>query len=158
MTSLKQLELKLSMTAFGTWMIKIFSSRIDPVISRLTRGRLTLLGPVVIPQLLLTTTGRKSGQNRDVPLVYTDIEGLIHIVASNFGGEHHPAWSYNLEANPNATIQLNAETTEVTAEKLRNEEKELLWERLVDNIPTYSLYRERTDRNIKVYRLLPCAK
>ena len=158
MPSLKQLLLKISMTTLGTWIIKNLSSRIDPTIFRLTGGRLTSLGPVVVPQLLLTTTGRKSGQRRDAQLVYTDVDRVIYIVASNFGGESHPAWSYNLEANPNATIQLRGETIEIKAKRLSEKEKELVWERLVNNIPNYSLYRERTNRDIKVYRLAPRAE
>jgi len=156
MGTLKQFELWLSMTAFGTWATKTIASRIDPVIFRLTGGRLTSLGPVVIPQLLLTTTGRKSGQQRDAQLVYTDVDGVVHIVASNFGGERHPAWSHNLIAEPKASIQLGNQKTTVIAELLNDEEKESVWEQLVSNIPNYSAYKARTDRNIKVYRLIPC--
>ena len=156
MGTLKRFELWLSMTAFGTWMTKNASARIDPAIFRITGGRLTSLGPVVIPQLLLTTTGCKSGQKRDVQLVYTDVDGIVHIVASNFGGERHPAWSYNLTAEPKASIQLKNKKMAVTAELLSDEEKESVWEQLVSNIPNYSAYKERTDRNIKVYRLVPC--
>lgn len=157
MPSLKQLLLKISMTTAGTWILKTISSRIDPTIFRLTGGRFTSIGPVIVPTLLLTTIGRKSGQRRDAQLVYTDVDGLIYIVASNFGGESHPAWSYNLDADPSATIQLRGETIEITAYQLSEKEKELVWDRLVNNIPNYSLYRERTNRDIKVYSLPPHA-
>ena len=145
----------LSMTGFGTWMMKTTSARLDPVIFRMSGGRFTSIGPAVIPQLILTTKGRKSGQERDAQLVYTDIDGIAHVVASNSGGERHPAWSYNLTAEPEAYIQLKDKKTAVIAELLSDEEKESVWDRLVSNIPNYSAYKERTDRNLKVYRLLP---
>ncbi|NCF17714.1 MAG: nitroreductase family deazaflavin-dependent oxidoreductase [Haliea sp.] len=156
MGAVKRFEIWLSMTSFGTWVIKKFSAHVDPFVFRLTGGRFTSLGPVVIPQLLLTTTGRKSGQPREAQLVYTDVDGVIHIVASNFGGERHPAWSYNLMENPRASVQVKSEKMEVIAEQLTDAEKESVWARLVDNIPNYSAYRQRTDRNLKVYRLIAC--
>jgi hypothetical protein len=57
---------------------------------------------------------------------------------------------------PKASIQLKNKKMAVTAELLSDEEKESVWEQLVSNIPNYSAYKERTDRNIKVYRLVPC--
>ena len=155
MGSWRRFLIWLSMTGFGTWTLKNVSSRIDPVIFKFSGGRFTSIGPVVIPQLVLTTTGRRSGRKRDVQLVYSDIDGVVYIVASNFGGEHHPAWSYNLMANARASIQLRGKTTEVSAVQLSDEEKESVWNRLVANIPNYSVYRQRTDRNIQVYRLVP---
>ncbi len=155
MTSLKRFELWLSRTAFGVWMSKAFSSRVDPLIFRLSGGRFTSMGPIVIPQLVLTTRGRKSGQERDAQLAYTDLDGMAYVVASNFGGERHPAWSYNLQAEPRAFMQLRDERIPIIAQHLSDEEKESVWGRLCDNIPNYSTYREQTDRNINVYRLLP---
>ena len=152
---MKRFELWLSMTAVGGWITKVISAQIDPFLFRLSGGRFTSIGPVVIPQLLLTTTGRKSGRPRNAQLVYTDVDGIAHIVASNFGGEHHPAWSYNLDANPSASMQLRGEKQEVTAEQLSEKQKNAIWDRLVDNIPNYAVYKERTGRNIKAYRLLP---
>lgn len=155
MTTLKRFELWMAKTAFGAWMTKAFAARIDPMIFRLSGGRFTSMGPVVIPQLVLTTRGRKSGQERDAQLAYTELDGAVYVVASNFGGERHPAWSYNLQADPQAFMQLRDERAPVRAAQLSDEEKETVWERLCDNIPNYSAYRARTDRNIKVYCLSP---
>jgi deazaflavin-dependent oxidoreductase (nitroreductase family) len=157
METWKRFVFWLSMTGFGTLMTKTISARIDPVIFRMSGGRFTSIGPAVIPQLILTTKGRKSGQERDAQLVYTDIDGIAHVVASNFGGDRHPAWSHNLTAEPEAYIQLKDKKIAVIAELLSDEEKESVWNRLVSNIPNYSAYKERTDRNLKVYRLLPRA-
>jgi len=155
MTSMKRFQLWLSRTAFGVLMSKAFASRVDPLIFQLSSGRLTSMGPIVIPQLVLTTRGRKSGQQRKAQLAYTDLDGLAYVVASNFGGERHPAWSYNLQAEPHAFMQLRDKRIAVIAQHLSDEEKESVWGRLCDNIPNYSAYREQTDRNINVYRLVP---
>ena len=151
----KRFGLWLSRTAFGAWMSKVFASRVDPVIFRASGGRFTSMGPLAIPQLVLTTRGRKSGQERDAQLAYTDLDGAIYVVASNFGGERHPAWSHNLQAEPNAFMQLRDTRTPIRAEHLSDEEKHAVWERLCENIPNYSTYQERTTRNINVYRLSP---
>ena len=151
----KDLELKLASTTFGAWLAKSFSSRLDPFLFRLTRGRFTTLGPVVIPQLVLTTTGRKSGQPRDAQLVYTEIDDGIYIVASNFGGQKHPAWSHNLTANPEATVLIRGSAFEVVARQLSESEKQEKWDLLVANIPNYDVYKTRTERNFKVYQLVP---
>lgn len=135
--------------------MKVSSAHIDPFLFKATGGRFTSIGPPVIPHVLLTTTGRKSGQKREAQLVYTDISGVVHIVASNFGGKTHPAWSHNLDADPNATMQITSERIPVKAKLLGDEEKGAVWERLVDNIPNYKVYKQRTNRDIKVYRLDP---
>ena len=83
-------------------------------------------------------------------LVYTDVGGDAHVVASNFGRANHPAWSLNLDANPNATMQVGAERLPVVALRLGEGEVEAIWPRLVENLPTYSVYRQKTQRPFKV--------
>ena len=153
MSTLKRFELWVATTPVGVWLSKVLASRIDPWIYRRSGGRFTSLGPVVVPQLVLTTRGRKSGQERDAQLAYTELDGVVYVVASNFGGERHPAWSYNLQADPEAVMHLGDESIPVRAEPLDDAEKEAVWPRLCDNIPNYAKYRERTERNIRVYRL-----
>jgi len=142
-----------SVTPVGRWIASTFSARLDPVLYKLSGGRFTSVGPQVIPQLVLTTTGRKSGKERAVQLGYTEDGDDVVVVASNFGGTNHPAWSYNLDANPNAKIQLGSETKEVVATRLTDSEKAILWEKIADTIPQMKSYVTRTERNIKVYRL-----
>ncbi len=129
------------------------AARLDPVLYKLTGGKLTTVGPQVIPQLVLTSTGRKSGQKRNVQLGFTADGPDYLIVASNLGGKSHPGWSYNLDANPNAQIQLGADTKNVVASRISDEEKETLWARISATIPQMKSYSVRTDRNIRVYRL-----
>jgi len=110
-------------------------------------------GPGLLPSLLLATTGRKSGKERTVQLGYTEDGDDVLVVASNFGGTNHPAWSYNLDANPQAKILLGAEKREVVASRLTDSEKAILWPKIADTIPQMKSYVKRTERNIKVYRL-----
>jgi len=144
-----------SVTPLGRWMAKTIASRVDPTIYKLTGGRFTMTGPPTIPMLSLSTTGRKSGKERTVQLGYTKDGDDVLIVASNFGGTSHPAWSLNLDAKPQAKIQLGAETKTVVAKRLTDSEKAILWPKIADTIPQMKSYVKMTDRNIKVYRLSP---
>ncbi|MEM7412406.1 MAG: nitroreductase/quinone reductase family protein [Myxococcota bacterium] len=152
---MKHFQLWLATTPIGVWLSKAVAARFDPWIYKKTGGRLTTSGPVVVPQLVLTTRGRKSGEQRDAQLAYTEVDGAVYVVASNFGGEHHPAWSYNLQANPEAVMHLGDQATPVYAARLSDDAKEVVWERLCLNIPNYAKYRAKTERNIQVYRLDP---
>lgn len=143
----------LSVTPFGVWLVKTFAARTDPWIYKITGGRYTSSGPLTIPQLTLSTIGRKSGKERTVQLGYTADGDDVLIVASNFGGENHPAWSHNLDANPSAKIRLGAKDKNVTATRLTDSEKAILWPKIAETIPQMKTYVTKTDRNIKVYRL-----
>ena len=152
MESVKKFLLWLAASRFGIWIMKNVFSRLDPVLYRLSGGRFTATGPVLIPYLILNTTGRKSGQKRSIQLVYTDVDGDPHVVASNFGQEHHPAWFYNLVAQPEVTIELGSETIPVQAVRLSGEEGEAVWDTLVANVPNYALYKARAVREINIFR------
>ena len=142
-----------SVTPVGRWIAKTLAAKVDPAIYKVSGGRFTSTGPLTIPQLTLTTVGRKSGKERTVQLGYSDDGADVLIVASNFGGTSHPAWSYNLDANPSAKVRLGTETKEVSATRLTDSEKAILWPKIADTIPQMKSYVKRTDRNIKVYRL-----
>lgn len=142
-----------STTPVGKQIAIVVAARLDPVLYKLTGGRLTSIGPQVIPQLVLTTTGRKSGQKRTVQLAFTEDGDDFLIVASNFGREKHPGWSYNLDANAEAEVQVGSAVHRVVASRLLEEEKASLWPRIEANVPQMKVYPGQTDRNIKVYRL-----
>ena len=102
---------------------------------------------------MLTTTGRKSGEERTVPLLYIrDGESFV-VVASNGGTATHPAWWSNLRANPGATLEVGRRRLRVRAEEAGPEEKERLWPRRVEMYGGYESYRRRTDREIPVVLL-----
>lgn len=100
--------------------------------------------------LLLTTTGRKSGEERTAPLIYgTDGESLL-VVASKGGYPVPPAWYLNLEANPEVEIQLKGDRFKAHARTANPEEKPRLWQTMVAEWPAYDEYQQRTDREIPV--------
>ena len=107
------------------------------------------------PVFLLVTKGRKSGQPRTAPLLYLREGDDYVIVASKGGMSHHPLWFKNLEANPDATIEIGNQTIKVRARQASDEEKARLWPKLVAMYPDYADYQARTDRNIPVVLLTP---
>jgi deazaflavin-dependent oxidoreductase (nitroreductase family) len=100
--------------------------------------------------LLLTTTGRRSGEPRTMPLIFgTDGDRYV-LVASKGGHPEHPAWYKNLEAHPEVEVQLKAEVFTARARDAEGEERERLWKMMVGEWPPYDDYKERTDRKIPV--------
>lgn len=121
---------------------------------RSSRGR--LMGKMgAAPVLLLTTTGRKSGRIRTVPLLYLNDDGTFAIVASLGGSPKHPAWYLNLEAEPRVTIQVGSRRFVGEARRASAEEKTRLWPRLVALYPQYADYQKRTTRDIPVVIVRP---
>src|ERR1051325_6547885 len=107
------------------------------------------------PVLLLTTTGRKTNKQRTVPLLYLADGDHIVLVASNGGATKHPTWWLNLQANPEAQIQVRGLKRRVRAEQASAEEKRRLWPRLTAMYPGYKNYQEITNRDIPVVILQP---
>ena len=100
--------------------------------------------------LLLTTTGRKSGEPRTTPLSYLRDGDDCVIVASNNGADRHPAWWLNLEASLKAQIKVGREHWSVDALVAGANEYARLWPLLLDYNPQYAGYKAKTDRNIPV--------
>jgi deazaflavin-dependent oxidoreductase (nitroreductase family) len=137
----------------STWMIRNVASRLDPVIFRASNGKFFSMGVPNMPMLTLTATGRRSGKPRSVHLACVEHEGDYLVVASAMGQEKHPAWSYNIEANPEVELQLKGERFKARARVLLDAEKEEVWDTLRQAIPQIYVYENRTDRNIRVFRL-----
>ena len=125
-TRLKRLLTPFALSRPGTWYGINVAARIDPKLMRLTRGRVNL-GGNVLPTLLLTTRGRKSGVERTVPLVYFSDGDDVILMASSFGRPRYPAWYHNLKANPAVTIERGAESFEAIATIPAGEERDQLW-------------------------------
>jgi deazaflavin-dependent oxidoreductase (nitroreductase family) len=101
-----------------------------------------------LPVLLLTTTGRRTGRRRTVPLLYLHDGADVVVVASNGGMDWFPAWWLNLERQPAAAIQLGRERRHVTAAKADPERRARLWPRFTGAYPSYLKYEARTAREI----------
>jgi deazaflavin-dependent oxidoreductase (nitroreductase family) len=105
--------------------------------------------------LLLTTTGRKSGRPRTIPLLYLPDGKNLVVVASNGGTAGDPTWRLNLEDEPEAKVEVDGRKLRVRAEEAEGEERRRLWERVVRMYGAYQQYQERTDRRIPVVLLRP---
>ena len=105
--------------------------------------------------LLLTTTGRKSGELRTQPLIFASDGDDYLVVASMGGAPKHPSWYLNLEANPDAEIQVKGDVIPVRAHTATAEEKPRLWKIVTEQWPNYDVYQTRTDRPIPVVVLSP---
>ncbi|TCO48936.1 nitroreductase family deazaflavin-dependent oxidoreductase [Actinocrispum wychmicini] len=127
----------------------------DKVLLRLTKGRVTLVGIAGLPALILTVKGRRSGQPRDVPLLYVPDGKDILLVGSNWGGPGHPVWTVNLMANPDASVNIKGRTHDVHAHRLTGDERARIWPTLTRTWPAYDNYQSRTDRELRVFRLTP---
>jgi deazaflavin-dependent oxidoreductase (nitroreductase family) len=111
-----------------------------------------------VPVLLLTTTGRKSGQPRTNPLLYTHAgDDAYMVIASKGGAPRHPLWYSNLQANPIAEVTVGRRTRQMRARDAEGEERERLWRALADLYPGYDKYAQKTSRRIPVVVLEPVA-
>jgi deazaflavin-dependent oxidoreductase (nitroreductase family) len=100
--------------------------------------------------LVLTTTGRRSGDKRRNALIYgTDGDDYI-VVASKGGHKNHPLWYLNLVADPNVQVQVLGEKFKARARAASPEEKKRLWPKMAKIWPEYDKYQARTDRDIPV--------
>lgn len=131
-----------------------WATRLHASLFRATNGR---VGGRMFdsPVLLLVATGRKSSRMRTTPLLYLEDGGRYVIVASNGGAAKHPVWWLNLQAHPEATVEVGGRKTRVRATEARGGEKARLWEGLVRMYPSYEAYQKRTDREIPVVLLDP---
>jgi F420H(2)-dependent quinone reductase len=108
-----------------------------------------------VPVLLLTTTGRKTGKKRTLPLVYIMDSSAYVITASAGGADKNPGWFFNIRSNPQATIQVKDKHIKVMAEIAGQEKKSELWARLVEVAPNFAGYQKRTSREIPMVILHP---
>ena len=125
---------------------------------RLTRGRIARTFKAPGDVLALTTRGRKSGKARTVLLLgFRDGPNMV-VVAANTGEPRHPGWYYNLQATPQARMELNGAVLDVRAEELSPEESAAFWPRILQAAPSYARYPRRTTRVIPLMRLIPARR
>lgn len=134
------------------WIWKLFTG-LHVLVYRLSSGR---VGHKMrdFQVLLLTTTGRKSGKVRILPLGYFEAEGGYVIIASNGGQESNPGWYYNLKSQPQVEIQVGNRRTPATAVIVEEQMRQQLWSQLLAIAPSYANYRPQT-RHIPMVVLRP---
>lgn len=108
-----------------------------------------------VPTLLLTTTGRRTGQPRTAALIFGRDGDDYLVVASKGGAPRHPAWYRNLTVHPDATVQVRAQHLSVVARTASVEERPRLWTIVSEVWPNYAAYQARTQRVIPIVVLTP---
>jgi deazaflavin-dependent oxidoreductase (nitroreductase family) len=112
-------------------------------------------GKGMVPTLLLSTVGRKSGKVLTLPLIFGRSGPNYVVVASKGGAPAHPAWYLNLETNPEVQVQVKAEKFKAQAHTANGAERAALWAKMVEIYAPYAQYQTKTDRQIPVVVLKP---
>ena len=120
----------------------------DRAVHRLTRGKV-LLSAQMLPGVILTATGARSGRPRRTPLACMPEDGGRSwiLIGSNFGRTDHPAWTHNLLAHPDAEISFKGEDIPVRALLLQGEERAAVWKTALGFWPPYATYQARVERD-----------
>jgi deazaflavin-dependent oxidoreductase (nitroreductase family) len=111
--------------------------------------------PHEAPTLLLTTTGRRSGNPSVAPLYFAEDGGRYIVIASKGGDDRDPQWYLNLVANPAVDVQIRDKTFRATARTADPDEKARLWPLLADHMPFYNTYQQNSARDIPLVILQP---
>ncbi|MET7424200.1 nitroreductase family deazaflavin-dependent oxidoreductase [Dactylosporangium sp. NPDC005555] len=106
------------------------------------------------PLLLLTTTGRKSGTPRTSPMMYIRIDDSMYVIASNAGAVFDPDWYRNLVAEPAVTVEAEGEEYAATARPVADEDRPVLWTRIVERYPFFIEHQGGVERKIPVVELI----
>ena len=110
---------------------------------------------ITVPSLLLTTTGRKSGEQFIFPLFYGKTGNSYIVVASKGGAPQHPGWYRNILANPEVEVQVGTAKMKARARTATGEERARLWDKALEFWPPYADYQKKTEREIPVVVLDP---
>ena len=110
---------------------------------------------MTVPSLLLTTTGRKSGERFVFPLFYGTFGGGYFVVASKGGAPEHPGWYRNILADPEVEVQVGTARMKARARTAAGEERARLWREALEFWPPYADYQRKTEREIPVVVLDP---
>ena len=122
-----------------------FGAPLDRMLLRATKGRICTTAGVV-PTLLLTTTGRRSGRQRTTPVMYVEDGDRFVVSSEDFGQSRSAAWPLNLVADPRATVQVGAAVIACRARLLDDEEADRYWPKLVREWPAHEAYRARSGK------------
>jgi deazaflavin-dependent oxidoreductase (nitroreductase family) len=131
-----------AMWRFHRWILRISGGRVGKTV-----------GPMRV--LLLETTGRRSREPRRAGLSYVEDAGRFYVAGSFAGEDRDPDWALNLRATPSARVSVEGRSFIVRARELAGEEREAMFERFVAGDASYGEYRDRTDRVIPVFELVP---
>ncbi len=132
--------------------------RIMPRLERawglVSRGRTPLSG-LGVPSLVLHTTGAKTGEPREIALMYCPDGDEMLVTGSNFARDDHPAWTANLLKHPDAAVSVRGKRIPVRATLIPDADREAVWTQLERNWPGYRGYERTAGRQLRIFRLTP---
>ena len=143
-------------TRVAMWFARHVLWRIDPLVKRLTAGRLGLA--VGLPTALLETRGARTGRPRRNVVIYFHDDDRVTIIASKFGFPENPSWFYNARANPEVMLAGEPHRASVVDDEA---ERARLWKLAEQVFPPFATYRERAarvGRTIPILQLVPAAR
>lgn len=145
---------KVSSTLLFARIAPHFIPAMDRAVHRLTGGKV-LLSARMLPGVILTARGAKSGEPRTTPLACMPEEGGASwlLIGSNFGRPGHPAWTGNLLKNPEADVNWQGRDIAVRARLLEGAERAEAWRAVLRFWPPYATYQARIEREIRLFRL-----
>lgn len=131
---------------------------IERVLHRISRGRVQL-SALLVPSLVLHSTGAKSGLPRESALMYTpDGRGRAIVAGTSFARERHPAWTHNLLAHPEADIVVRGRRLHVRATPIGPDARDAAWRRIETQWPGYRAYERDSGRVVRLFLLRPVAE
>ncbi len=137
---------------------RVLGPKVMPPLERVsrvfTRGRTPVSGAIV-PSLTLRTVGAKSGEPRQIELMYCPDGEEMLVTGSNFARDTHPAWTTNLLATPEAAVVVKGREILVTARQVPDELRDATWVLLERNWPGYRGYERTAGRDLRIFRLTP---
>ncbi len=155
----QRLMQRLGSSRGGAWMFSRLLAPSDRVIHRVSKGRTS--APEVLaglPVIMVTTTGRRSGQARTSPLIAVPVGDSLALLGTNFGQTGTPAWVFNLESDPRLTVAFHDRTLDLVARVATDAERAEVWRSSAGVYGGYEKYRERiVDRDIRIFVLEPRA-
>jgi deazaflavin-dependent oxidoreductase (nitroreductase family) len=145
---------RLALTKPGTWLFSEIAARIDPWLMRRSAGRMNLVAGL-LPVVLLSVRGARSGLERTVPLVYFTDGGDVILIASSFGRPRYPSWYHNITANAEVTLEAKGASARFRAREAEGEDRARLYELAKQLYTGYGNYEQRTAglRHVPVLRL-----
>ena len=141
-----------------TWFFRTIGPAIMPPLERITRlvsHTSNPLSGLLVPSLVLHTTGAKSGLPRETALMYCPDGADMLVTGSNFARDTHPAWTGNLLRHPDAAVTVRGRRVHVRATLVPAPECEATWRKLERNWPGYREYERTAGRELRIFRLTP---
>ncbi|MFI5508938.1 nitroreductase family deazaflavin-dependent oxidoreductase [Mycobacterium sp. NPDC051804] len=122
--------------------LRRYGWRLDRALIKASNGHLSM--SMVMPEVLVTHTGAKSGQQRSTPLTYFTDRGRVIVIASNYGGVRHPAWYHNIKKNPRVTLSCRGYKGAFIGEEMLGDERDRLFGLATQYMPNYAGYQKTT--------------